>query len=64
MDKYYSIIGLKNDKTIFVNANKIVVNLANIDINEIINNDEVFKEKIGHDIYFWVSGGGSFLINK
>ena len=64
MEKYYSIIGLENDKKIFVNVNKIVVNLANIDINEIINNDEVFKEKIGHDIYFWVSGGGSFLINK
>jgi hypothetical protein len=64
LDKYYKIISLKKGKTILVKDNILEVYLNKIDTDEIINNDEVFKRAINPDIYFWVSGGGSFFINK
>jgi hypothetical protein len=64
MNKYYKIISLEKGKTLLVKNNKLEVDLKNINTCKIINNDEVFKENIKPDFYFWVSGGGSFFINK
>ena len=61
---YYKLIQLKLGKNISFKGNKIIVNLDSISDEMIINNDKQFKKAVNSDKYFYLSGGGSFILNK
>lgn len=44
--------------------NNLVVDLRNVDNRRFIVNDKIFNRKISDNTFFWVSGGGSIVINN
>ena len=60
---YYKIISLKKDEEIFVSGSALSVN-CDFKAKEIIENDDQFNALVNEGRYFWVSGGGTYFINK
>lgn len=58
---FYKLVLLKKNSSIFINENKLFINLDLVDFNNIINNDIIFKYNIAPDNYFWLSGGGTII---
>ena len=61
--RYYSITKLKPDAYI-VGEDRITVFLDGIDTYKIIGNDDQFNNSLGDDGLYWLSGGGSFILNN
>lgn len=60
---FYNIFALEKDKSIFIKDNMLEVDLDKIDLKKTVTNDEQFAGEIGPDKFFWVSGGGTLLLN-
>jgi hypothetical protein len=61
---YYQIIQLLLGKSIEITKNKLVINLDAANLEQIINSDRIFLNSSLDHSYFWVSGGGTYLINN
>ncbi|MHB1441606.1 MAG: hypothetical protein ACYCXO_02505 [Candidatus Humimicrobiaceae bacterium] len=54
---------MEKDKSIFIKDNMLEVDLDKIDFKKTVTNDKQFAGEIGSDKFFWVSGGGTLLLN-
>jgi len=62
--KYYNIVKLKKDDCL-VGENKFKIRDPNVLTDlEKINNDYSFRQKLDSEGFYWLSGGGTFLLNK
>jgi len=61
--KYYFMLHARLNERLFIDADQITVNLSEIQESEIILNDAERNSHIELDSYFYLSGGGSFLID-
>lgn len=62
-EKYYFMLHARLNERVFFDANQVTVNLKYIQKSEVINNDSDRNSRIESDSYFYLSGGGSLLIN-
>jgi hypothetical protein len=60
---FYNIFVLEKEKSIFLKENILEVDLDKIDLKKTVTNDSQFAREIGTDKFFWVSGGGTLLLN-
>jgi hypothetical protein len=60
---YYFMLHARLNERVFIDADQITVNLRDIQKAEVIFNDTERNSRIGSDSYFYLSGGGSFLID-
>jgi hypothetical protein len=60
---YYKILSLNKDEEIFISNDHIKVN-CDFNIKETIESDEQYKRVFNQDSFYWISGGGTFLINQ
>ena len=63
MSRFYNIVRLRAGQTITIDENLVSVDLTKITVEDIIENDDQFNKSLDLDNYFFVSGGGSFLLN-
>jgi hypothetical protein len=63
MNRYYEVLVLKKDHKIIFSADKVTIDLRDYEILPVVRNDQEFLAAKSADNFFWVSGGGSFLIN-
>ncbi len=61
---YYSLIKLIKGTSFFEQEGNIIVNLDKADLADKIGDDLALSESISEDLYFWVSGGGTYLLNN
>ncbi|CAL7964069.1 conserved hypothetical protein [Gammaproteobacteria bacterium] len=62
-DKHYELVSLVPNSSIILEERGLLVNLDAIKSIDFVYNDSMFNDKVKDGNYFWVSGGGSFLIN-
>jgi hypothetical protein len=60
---YYFMLHARLNERVFIDADQITVNLRDIQKSEVIINDTERNSRVGSDSYFYLSGGGSFLID-
>ena len=60
---YYFMLHARLNERVFIDADQITINLRDIQKSEVIINDSDRNSRIGSDSYFYLSGGGSFLID-
>ena len=63
-DKYYSILALEKNKNIYIKSKELFVDFDSPGRIEFIQNDIEFLAKKKENIYFWISGGGSYIVNN
>lgn len=61
---HYQIVKLKSGVSIQIMTHGIAVDLDHADMDHPISNDEEFLNCISRETFFWVSGGGTYLLNK
>ncbi len=64
MMRFYSLIKLEKDASLIINKNNLFIDLDQADLINTINDDEAFRGSISPQNFFWVSGGGTYLVNK
>ena len=63
MTRFYQIARLTEGKTILLDAEKLRVNLDSVAPADLIENDVAFQAAIAPQTWFWLSGGGTLLLN-
>jgi hypothetical protein len=63
LNPYYKILKLELGKSMEILPGKMVVDLDRADLSRTISNDRALLENISKGSCFWVSGGGTYLIN-
>tara|TARA_Y100000310_G_scaffold308073_1_gene350801 strand:- start:3214 stop:4023 length:810 start_codon:yes stop_codon:yes gene_type:complete len=62
--KYYNIVKVRGDDCL-VDKNRFVIqNPAVFDGLEVITNDHSFRQNLSSKGFYWLSGGGTFLLNE
>lgn len=62
MSRYYDIVKLREGEGIVLGKDSVTVNLDKVTPQDIIQNDDEFHAGLHPENYFYVSGGGSFLL--
>jgi len=62
--EYYRILPLIRDASLFLEGDKMTVDLDAADDRASVSNDESFLSVYDPRIYFWLSGGGTYLVNN
>jgi 8-oxo-dGTP pyrophosphatase MutT (NUDIX family) len=63
MERFYQIARLIEGCTIFPEAGRLRIDLDGVMPQDLIENDVSFQEAIAPQSWFWLSGGGSLLLN-
>jgi hypothetical protein len=64
MSVYYNIWRLKNAESIELGKSELFIDFDKVDKQSPVVNDVELKKARDINSYFWVSGGGTYLINK
>lgn len=62
-DQFYSMLHVRLNERIFFDTDQITLDLLEIQESEIVYNDVDRNKRLNSDSYFYLSGGGSFLVN-
>jgi hypothetical protein len=62
-DHYYSMLHVRLNERVFFDSDQVTVDLFGIQESEIVCNDVDRNRRLSSDSFFYVSGGGSFLVN-
>ncbi len=63
MPRFYQIARLRAGTTIFPDAEVLRVDLDRVEPGDLIENDVAFRAAAAPESWFWLSGGGTFLLN-
>lgn len=63
MDRYYHILALKQGQSIIVENDRLTVDLDTARDDAAVTNDLAFRAAQSPGVYFWLSGGGSYLVD-
>lgn len=63
MVRFYQIARLKVGTSIFPDADALSIDLDGVGQDDLIENDIAFRAAIAPDSWFWLSGGGTLLLN-
>lgn len=63
MARFYQIARLTAGRTIFPDADSLLIDLDGVEADELIENDMAFRAAVAPDVWFWLSGGGTLLLN-
>ena len=64
MNRYYDILKLKLGEGIKFDKNFVTVDLSKVTNKDVIQNDDQFNANLHPNNYFFMSGGGSFLLKN
>ena len=64
MTEYYDIIKLQRSRDLFIKNREIIIQLDNIQVSDHVKNDVDFKRNLDLNHFFYISGGGTYLINE
>lgn len=64
LSSHYRILPLKLGSSLFVESDALRVDLDAVDIRAVVSNDSAFISARRPGTFFWVSGGGTYLINN
>lgn len=62
-DHYYSMLHVRLNERVFFDLDQVTINLCGIQKSEIVFNDEDRNKRLNSESYFYLSGGGSYLVN-
>lgn len=62
-DKRYSMLHVRLNERVFFDSDQITVDLFGIQESEIVHNDVDRNRRLSSNSYFYLSGGGSYLIS-
>jgi CBS domain-containing protein len=63
MPRFYQIARLRVGETIFPDSEVLRVDLDGVGSGDLIENDTIFRAAAASDSWFWLSGGGTLLLN-
>ena len=63
MTRFYQIARLTEGKTIFSEAEKLRIDLDGVMPADLVENDIAFQAAVAPQTWFWLSGGGTLLLN-
>jgi hypothetical protein len=63
-ERFYEIVRLTRGHTIEIDGDCLCIDLDSASEADLIFNDQALTAAVGPDTFFWVSGGGSILLNQ
>jgi hypothetical protein len=61
--RFYEIVKLIRGHTIEIDGDHLAVDLDRTTNADLISNDQEFAAAVAPDAFFWISGGGTFILN-